>query len=51
MATSDSALAADLVREFLEHFELHSSLAVMIPEGNPPDAFLSQLGWHLWEID
>jgi len=34
MATSDSALAADLVREFLEHFELHSSLAVMIPEGN-----------------
>lgn len=34
MATSDSALAADLIREFLEHFELHSSLSVMVPEAN-----------------
>eukprot|EP00961_Rhodomonas_salina_P171772 2316354-Rhodomonas_salina.1 len=32
MNTSEGALAADLVREFLEFYKLHSSLAVLIPE-------------------
>ena len=34
MNTSDGQVATDLVREFLEHFELHSTLAVFLPEAS-----------------
>mmetsp|Transcript_12588 Transcript_12588/g.30905 ORF Transcript_12588/g.30905 Transcript_12588/m.30905 type:complete len:398 (-) Transcript_12588:382-1575(-) len=39
LATSEGALAADLVREFLEYYELQSSLAVLVPEANLDDSF------------
>jgi hypothetical protein len=32
-------VAADLVREFLEHFELHSTLAVFLPEASLEDGY------------
>ena len=34
MNTSEGQVAADLVREFLEHFELHSTLSVFLPEAS-----------------
>jgi hypothetical protein len=34
MATTEGQVAADLVREFLEHFQLHSTLAVFLPEAS-----------------
>jgi len=32
-------VAADLVREFLEHFQLHSTLAVFVPEANQENSY------------
>ena len=32
-------VAADLVREFLEHFQLHSTLAVFVPEANQESSY------------
>jgi hypothetical protein len=38
-STSEGALAADLIREFLEFHELQSTLAVLVPEANMEDNF------------
>jgi hypothetical protein len=39
LSTSEGALAADLIREYLEFHELQSTLAVLIPEANMEDNF------------
>lgn len=39
LASSEGALAADLVREFLEFYDLQNSLAVLVPEASLDESF------------
>ena len=39
IASQDGQVAADLVREFMEHLQLHSTLAVFLPEANLDEGY------------